>query len=68
MHEKSTLPTAEVTVLPFRAHIAHQGDERQPAAPIEPQVWWKALNGGTTRPRGVRGVAKQNESGDYVRH
>jgi polyhydroxyalkanoate synthase len=34
MHQKSTLPTAEVTVLPMRAHA----DGRQPAAPIEPQV------------------------------
>ncbi|MEH2608721.1 PHA/PHB synthase family protein [Bradyrhizobium sp. AZCC 1693] len=38
MHQKSTLPTAEVTVLPVRARMADQGDERQPVAPIEPQV------------------------------
>ena len=35
MQPKSTLPTAEVTVLPLRARAADQGDER-PVAPIEP--------------------------------
>ena len=38
MHQKSTLPTAEVTGLPVRPRVAVQGEARQPAAAIEPQV------------------------------
>ena len=38
MHQKSTLPKAEVAVFPIRTRIADQGDEREPVAPIEPQV------------------------------
>src|SRR6187402_1201420 len=38
MHQKSTLPTAEVSVLPVRSRVAGQGEARPPAAPIEPQV------------------------------
>jgi polyhydroxyalkanoate synthase len=38
MHQKSTLPTAEVTVLPARPRAAGEDEAQQPAAPIEPQV------------------------------
>src|ERR1051325_7450351 len=38
MHQKSTLPTAEVTVLPVRTRIADQGEGRQAAVPSEPRV------------------------------
>src|SRR6185312_16769843 len=38
MHQKSTLPTAEVTVSPSRPHVAGQGEARQPAVSIERQV------------------------------
>ncbi len=38
MHQKSTLPTAEVTVLPVRPGVAGQGEARQPAVPIESQA------------------------------
>jgi polyhydroxyalkanoate synthase len=38
MHQKSTLPTAEVSVLPVRSRVAGQGEARPPAAPIVPQV------------------------------
>src|SRR5438093_7153689 len=38
MHQKSTLPTARVSGWPVRTGMADQGDERQPVAPIEPQV------------------------------
>jgi len=38
MHQKSTLPKAEVAVFPIPARIADQADEREPVAPIEPQV------------------------------
>ena len=38
MHQKSTLPTAEVSVLPVRSRVAGQGEARPPAGPIEPQV------------------------------
>jgi polyhydroxyalkanoate synthase len=38
MHQKSILPTAEVTGLPVRSRVAVQGEARQPAAAIEPQV------------------------------
>ena len=38
MHPKSTLPKAEVTVLPLRARAADAGRRPAPAAPIEPQV------------------------------
>jgi len=37
MEGKSTLPTAEVTVLPLRPNFADQANGR-PAAPIEPPV------------------------------
>ena len=46
MQPKSTLPTAEVTVLPLRARAADQGDER-PVAPIEPQIAPETLGAGT---------------------
>ena len=35
MQPKSTLPTAEVTVLPLRARAADQGGDRQSVVPIE---------------------------------
>jgi polyhydroxyalkanoate synthase subunit PhaC len=38
MHQKSTLPTAEVTVLPIRPSVAGQGEGRPLVVPIEPQV------------------------------
>ena len=38
MHQKSTLPTAEVTVLPVRPGVVGQGEARQPAVPIESEV------------------------------
>jgi poly[(R)-3-hydroxyalkanoate] polymerase subunit PhaC len=38
MHRKSSLQTAEVTVLPVIPAIADQGDGRQRAVPTEPQV------------------------------
>lgn len=38
MHQKSTLPMAEVSVLPVRARVADQGEDRQPAPPIAPQA------------------------------
>src|SRR5438477_417448 len=38
MLQKSTLPKAEVAVCPIPTRIADQGDEREPVAPIEPQV------------------------------
>src|SRR3954469_3388067 len=38
MHQKSTLPTTEVTVLPIRTAVSGHGEDRQPVPPIEPQV------------------------------
>src|SRR3954462_594682 len=38
MHQKSTLPTTEVTVLPIRTAVSDHGEDRQPVPPIEPQV------------------------------
>ena len=38
MQPKSTLPAAEVTVLPLRAHAADQGGDRQSVVPIEQPV------------------------------
>src|SRR5258705_3858238 len=38
MHQKSTLPTAEVSVLPIHTRIADRGDGRQPVVATEPQV------------------------------
>ena len=38
MHQKSSLPAAEVTILPLRPSVAGQGEGRQPAVSIEPQV------------------------------
>src|SRR5215218_4887556 len=38
MHQKSTLPTPEVTVLPVRSRVAGQSEARPAAGPIEPQI------------------------------
>ena len=38
MQQKSTLPTAEVTVLLIRTAVSGHGEDRQPVPPIEPQV------------------------------
>jgi polyhydroxyalkanoate synthase len=48
MHQKSTLPTAEVTVLPVRSRVAGQGEDRQRAVPIEPQVSSPLTDGAET--------------------
>jgi polyhydroxyalkanoate synthase len=38
MHQKSSLPAAEVTVLPIRPSVAGQGEGRLSVVPIVPQV------------------------------
>jgi hypothetical protein len=47
MHQKSSLPAAEVTVLPIRPSVAGQGEGRLSVVPIVPQV--SALAKGSSR-------------------